>query len=122
MFGKLEQLKAWAIEQVLWAEANFNGKSGAEKKAAVVKKIDELIVLPFYLEWMDDKIIAWLVDLACEKLNALTKHNFKGLKLSNEESLELVEALEAPTVNNLTGENFSERLNQLLLATKKKEE
>ena len=69
MFNK--NLNAWVIEQVAWAEKNLKGKTGAEKKAAVIKKVDDLIKLPFYLEWMDDMVIGYLVDVVCKKFNAI---------------------------------------------------
>ena len=49
----------------------LKGKTGAEKKAAVIKKVDDLIKLPFYLEWMDDMVIGYLVDVVCKKFNAI---------------------------------------------------
>ena len=67
-----QKIKVQVVEGVLWAERELQGRSGEEKKAAVVKRLDEMIVLPFYLEWLDNYIIAYLVDLACEKLNWLT--------------------------------------------------
>ena len=36
--GILDDAKIKIIEQVIWAERELRGKSGAEKKAAVVKK------------------------------------------------------------------------------------
>ena len=72
----LDQAKAWAIEQIMWAEVNMRGKSGKEKRDAVVKRLDELIKLPFYLEWLDDKLIGILVDLCCDKLNQVYAHHF----------------------------------------------
>ena len=69
--NKIEEIKKWVIEQVLWAEKNLKGKTGAEKKAVVVKKIDDLIVLPFYLEWLDDIVIGYLVDMACNMFNSI---------------------------------------------------
>ena len=89
----IEQLKAWAIEQVIWAETQLKDKSGAEKKAAVVKKLDEFVKLPAYLEWADDLFFSWLVDTVCEKLNAMTEHNFMALKLNAEQEQELAKEL-----------------------------
>ena len=87
----MTQIKAWVIEQVLWAEKNLKGKSGAEKKAAVVQKLDELIKLPFYLEWVDDIIISYLVDVVCSKLNEITQHDFSNLNLNEAQEMELAE-------------------------------
>lgn len=87
LYERFEQLKTWTIEQIIWAEKNLKDKSGAEKKAAVIKKLDDLITLPFYLEWMDDKIIAWLVDAICEKLNGIIGHNFEEINELQEKEI-----------------------------------
>ena len=89
----MNQIKAWVIEQVLWAEKNLKGKSGAEKKAAVVQKLDELIKLPFYLEWVDDMIISYLVDSVCSKLNEITQHDFSELTLNESQEMELAQEI-----------------------------
>ena len=89
---KINEIKRWVIDQVLWAEDNLRGKSGAEKKEAVVKKLDDLIVLPIYLEWVDD-----LVDQACDRLNAMTNKNFMGLNLAYEAKGKIAETLEVKT-------------------------
>ena len=76
----LDQMKAWAIEQVMWAEVNMRGKSGKEKRDAVVARLDEMIKLPVYIEWLDDKLIGILVDLVCDKLNQVYAHKFADVK------------------------------------------
>ena len=70
-----DKLKSWVVEQVLWAEKNMVGKTGAEKRAAVVAKLDDLLPLPWFLEWMDGPLIGWLVDKACALLNAEKGHD-----------------------------------------------
>ena len=65
----INKAKEWALEQVVWAEREMRGKSGAEKKAAVVQKLDDMITLPAWLEWADGPIIAALVDAACALFN-----------------------------------------------------
>ena len=67
-----EKLKANVIECVVWAEKELSGKSGAEKKAAVKKRLDEMIPLPFYLEWADDLLIDYLIEVVCSQMNAIT--------------------------------------------------
>ena len=89
-----DKLKVFALEQVLWAEKNLKGKSGAEKKAAVVKKLDDLITLPAYLEWADDMVISYLVDSVCEKLNMLEGHNFGDTEISKQAQEEIIENIE----------------------------
>ena len=92
-----EKIKKFAIEQVLWAEKNLNGKSGAEKKAAVVKKLDDMIKLPSYLEWVDDVIIGYIVDKACEKLNDFAGHDFGNAEeISENQKQELADEIEDP--------------------------
>ena len=71
MFDKFKGIVNNVIEQVVWAERELRGKSGTEKKAIVVKKIDDLIVLPAALEWVDDILINHLVDLACNMFNSI---------------------------------------------------
>ena len=75
-----DQIKAWVIEQIIWAEINMRGKSGKEKRDAVVARLDEMIKLPFYLEWLDDKLIGIIVDLVCGKLNQVYAHKFADAK------------------------------------------
>lgn len=76
---KIKKLKEWTLEQILWAEKNLKDKDGPAKKKAVLAKLDELIKLPCYLEWMDDLVISWLIDKTCKYLNEITAHNFSGL-------------------------------------------
>ena len=71
MFDKFKGIVNDVIEQVVWAERELRGKSGAEKKAIVVKKLDDLIVLPAALEWVDDILISYLVDCACNMFNSI---------------------------------------------------
>ena len=71
MFDKFKGIVNDVIEQVVWAERELRGKTGAEKKAIVVKKIDDLIVLPATLEWLDDIVIGYLVDMACNMFNSI---------------------------------------------------
>ena len=71
MFDKFKNIVNDVIEQVVWAERELRGKTGAEKKAIVVKKIDDLIVLPAALEWVDDILISYLVDMACNMFNSI---------------------------------------------------
>ena len=91
--GILEEAKQKIVEQVIWAEKELAGKTGSEKKAAVVKRLDDLIQLPAYLEWVDDMIISYLVDQACEKLNKLTAHNFGNVELNDVDKMRVAEEL-----------------------------
>jgi len=91
--GFLDDAKKKIIEQVIWAETELHGKTGSEKKAAVVKKLDEMIKLPTCLEWADDMILSYLVDQACEKLNELTSHNFKGLMITDDTKTKIADEI-----------------------------
>ena len=81
--GFFDDVKRTIVDQVIWAEKELVDKSGSEKKAAVIKKLDDLIKLPASLEWVDDMVLSYLVDQACEKLNTLTAHNFGNVELNN---------------------------------------
>lgn len=118
MFEKIskayEELKLRIVETVEWAEKELKGKPGEEKRKAVIRKLDDLIVLPFYLEWADDWIIGYLVDLAVEKLNWLTGWKFavSEAKIDNKK---VAAVLEAP-INNMNpqdGQTVDERLEAL---------
>jgi len=92
--GFLDNAKKMVVDQVIWAEKELIGKSGADKKKAVVKKLDDMIDLPPYLEWVDDIVIAALIDQACEKLNALTAHNFKDASINEADKANIAGAME----------------------------
>ena len=113
MWEKLKELKKWVVEKVLWAEKEMAGKSGEEKRAVIVAKLDDLIVLPFWLEWADGPVIGWLVDLACEKLNWLTGHDFSEVELDEAQTAEIAECLAAPLPKKKDGGTVEERLEQL---------
>ena len=91
---KLKEIKKWVIEQVLWAEKELRGKTGAEKRAAVVAKLDDLIELPCYLEWVDDIILGVLVDNACKVLNDFAGHEFGNIILNGKQEEELAGRVE----------------------------
>jgi len=112
---QFKKLSAPVIEQVLWAEKNLKGKTGAEKKAAVIEKIDAMIPLPWFLEWADGPLIGMLVDLACEKLNWLTDYDFAGMELNETQTKELAESLNVSvaSVANIETRSVSERLDAL---------
>lgn len=67
-------LRLWALQIILEAERRVPGETGAEKKAYVVKTLDELIRLPLWLEAIDGVIFSALIDLICNRLNAKYGH------------------------------------------------
>lgn len=91
---KLKQIKKWAIEQVLWAEKDLRGKSGADKREAVVAKLDDMIKLPNRLEWVDDIILGIIVDSACKVLNDFAGHKFGNIILTNKQEEDLAAKVE----------------------------
>jgi uncharacterized protein YcbK (DUF882 family) len=116
------RLKTMAIEIVLWAEKEFRGKSGPEKKKAVIKKLTEMILrmsLPWYISWAQGIVapllINYLVDLACEKLNFLSNWNFENIELDQTQLNELASVLAAPVnlVADTRGQSFEDKLNDL---------
>lgn len=99
----LQQIREWVMEQVLWAEKNLKGKPGGEKRAAVVAKVDDMIKLPWWLEWADGPLIGWLVDQACDLLNEAHGHDWQDVGTSAEERAVLAEKL--PDIKNMKEEN-----------------
>lgn len=91
-----EEIKKFAIEQVLWAEKNLKDSNGQLKREAVIKKLDDMIKLPAYLEWLDNAIIGAIVDKACAKLNEYAGHDFGNAELSQEQEIELAQGIEDP--------------------------
>lgn len=91
-----KQVKQWAVEQVLWAERHLQGKNGAEKKSAVIKRLDDLIVLPSSLEWVDDMILSWLVDRVCDKLNYFAGHDFGEIELTETQERDIADEIPDP--------------------------
>ena len=69
IFAKCLALKVKVVEAVQFVEREFAGKSGKEKRAAAIRIIDDFVQLPAYLEWADNIVIGWLIDLAVEKFN-----------------------------------------------------
>ncbi len=101
----LEKIKLWAVEQALWAEKNMKGKTGKEKRDAVIQKLDDMIKLPPLLEPFDGPIIGFFVDLAVSKLNAVIGHKFGEAKVTEEQEHEIAKELDvsdemAESLNN----------------------
>lgn len=76
-------LRLWALQIILEAENRIPGQTGAEKKAYVVKTLDELIRLPLWLEPVDSVIFGALIDLICDKLNAKYGHIWGDIAAKN---------------------------------------
>lgn len=76
-------LRLWALQIIIEAENRIPGQTGAEKKAYVVKTLDELIRLPLWLEPIDSVIFGALIDLICDKLNAKYGHIWGDIAAKN---------------------------------------
>ena len=115
MWGMLCDIAGWAIDRVLGAEKTMPGKSGAEKRAAVVSFLDAMVPLPQKLEGLDDAVIGWVVDWVCEKLNWLTDYDFSKTELDETQKEKLVEVLNVSvaSVADTAGKSTEERLNAL---------
>lgn len=98
MIDMWQKMKTWVLEQVVWAEKNLKDKTGAEKRAAVVAKVDEMLVLPWWAEWADGPVIGWMVDKICERLNWLTDWKFDDMDLTPERTEKLTTVMDAPLV------------------------
>lgn len=98
MFSKI---KNKVIDAVVWAERELRGKTGREKRDAAVKKLDDLIVLPPFLEPFDGPIIGFLVDLVVDKLNTSLGHNFSDESVQEQAGLESLEAVETTIAESL---------------------
>jgi hypothetical protein len=81
--------KERAIELVQWAEKALAGRTGAEKRAAVVAKLAEIIDIPFVPDWIEGMfepiLYGWAVDKACNCLNILTGHAIAAAELTPEQ-------------------------------------
>ena len=88
-----DEIKKWTIQQVMWAEQSLKGKNGAEKKKAVIEKLDNMIVLPSYLECVDDVVLSWLVDSVCDKLNDFAGHGFGEIELTEMQERDIADEI-----------------------------
>ena len=115
MKDKLIQIKKWVVEQVIWAERELKDKDGALRRAAVIKKVDDMLVLPWWAEWADEFVIGYLVDLVCEKLNMFTTREIE--KVEGLEPEKLVAVVDAPIAEVAKSaakpESVDDRLNAL---------
>lgn len=71
-------MKAQVASLVMWAEQNLKGKSGTEKKQAVLDMLCERISLPGPLNWIKRPVLKIVVngciDKICDVLNIVTEH------------------------------------------------
>jgi hypothetical protein len=83
------KIKETAFELVQWAEKELAGKTGKEKRAAVVRKMCELLNVPYVPEWLEGMfepiLYAWIVDRVCNVMNILTNHDMASVTLTPEQ-------------------------------------
>ena len=104
MLDRFFQIKRLVVETVIWAERELGGRTGAEKKDAVVKKVMQLLAtwisLPWYASWAKNLVapmlIGRLVDLATGILNFMTDWNFTDVQLTELQIAELACTLDSP--------------------------
>ncbi len=77
--GAVESLKLWAVQLVIEAEKTIPGESAEKKRAYVVQRLDDMVLLPWYLEPFDGAAFGLVVDYACDKLNLIMGHDWKDL-------------------------------------------
>lgn len=96
--GAVSSLKLWVLQMVMEAETTIPGGTGMEKRAYVVKHLDDMVKLPWYLEPFDGPAFGLLVDLACDKLNLLVGHNWNEVKLTPEQEQKIAAVMDVPAV------------------------
>ena len=89
MWEKIKGLRKQAVDLVVWAETELKELPGAEKREAVIRRLDDMLQLPACLEWLDDILIGKVVDLAVSGLNIAFGHNFGAAEISEEKKEEI---------------------------------
>lgn len=115
MFGRIFDIVCYAVTKVLGVEKIMSGKTGKEKRAAVVSALEKLIPLPQQLEGLDDAIIGWLVDRVCETMNWLTDYDFSKVELAEPEVQKVAQVLNVSvaSVANSAGKTVEGKLDSL---------
>lgn len=115
----LNTVKKWIVEQVLWAEQNLKGKSGAEKRETLIEKFCDWIDVPYVPEFVERPIKRWVagyfVDLAVEKWNWLTNWAFEDVAATPEQVDKVAACLETP-IPKLAAASRAETLDERLEA------
>ena len=101
MWEKMKRIYAAAIEKVIEIEIKLRGKTGREKRDAVVDYLAGLFDLSFIPNLIETPAKRWIfghiVDLVVERLNWLNNWNFDDLSLSAEQSGGLAGTMKAET-------------------------
>lgn len=116
----LNTIKKWIVEQVLWVEQNLKGKTGEEKRKAVIERACDCVDIPLVPEFVERPIKRWvfgmIVDMVVEKLNWLSDWAFGDLKPTKKQVEKLAEVADAPMVMLASASKaatFDERLDDL---------
>jgi hypothetical protein len=91
----VRNLRVKVVEAVLLVEQEFAGKTGAEKRKAVVKKLDGMVKLPWLLDDVidaDGMIIGYVADRVCETLNIFTDGDFADVTVDQDKLAAVVDA------------------------------
>jgi hypothetical protein len=98
----LQKIKETIFRLVQWAEKEMIGKSGKEKRAAVVTKACELTDWPYIPDWIEvmfePVLYGWLVDGACNLWNILFGHAFTSADLTPEQTAKAAELISVTPV------------------------
>jgi hypothetical protein len=118
-----KDLVARIMALVRWAEQELKGKTGAEKRNAVIDKAVALINFPFVPDWIETPIerivYGYLIDQGCRWFNVLGDGSFVGLILSNAQQEKVVEMIDMnpeeviPPELIAEGASVDEKLNAL---------
>ena len=94
--GAVSSLKKWALQLVMEAEEAIPGGTGTEKRAYVVRRLDDMVRLPWFLEPFDGPAFGLLVDLVCDKLNLLAGHDWRAVSLTPEQLEKVAAVVDMP--------------------------
>lgn len=111
--GLTDGLKLWAVQLVIEAEKTLPGATGAEKRASVVKRLDDMVKLPWYVEPFDGPAFGLLVDLVCEKLNMLTDKDIASVTPDAAKKVAKIIEVDNSELNAASGLSVDERIEAL---------
>jgi lysozyme family protein len=104
MFENLKSLYKVALEKILEVEVSLKGKTGKERRDAVVDflaRLGDIAAIPNFIEIPVKKMaFGYIVDKIVEVVNLVTGWDILGTTLSVENKQKLVEIVDAP-VNGL---------------------
>lgn len=111
--GLTEGLKLWAVQLVIEAEKNLPGATGAEKRANVIRRLDETVRLPWYAEPFDGPAFGLLVDMVCEKLNLLTDKDIASVTPAAAKKAASLLEVDSNEIKAASGLSVDERIEAL---------